>query len=347
MEEWTRKAVTISELRVTGRMISDESGYHLYWPLSGAKFLYTGHNLMVQFKADYHVFPIYIAVLVDRKPVIRFPLLKGSFWYPVLQAMDDRLHEIEIVRETQPVENNGECDCYLTHFRGDGRFTVLKPASIRMEFIGDSITCGEGIAGARGNHEWNTLYLSPSGAYPQMLASLLGADIQTLSMGGWGVYSDWTNNKERSIPSIYERVCAFYHSGNIPYDFSFDPDIVIVNLGTNDQSSIRLLPEAERHRRMTEIEAETVAFIGTIRKRNPNAFILWTYGMAGQMLSGVFRYAVIRAKREGIERTGYLRLPECAPGKLGSRNHPGIDNHRIACERILAYLRKYNLVKLK
>ena len=344
LKEWTREAVTISELRINGRIASDEGGYHLYWPLSGAKFQYSGQDLLVQITSETQVFPIYMAILVDRKPVIRFPLLKGSYWYPVLQSMDGSLHEIEIVRETQPIENNGECDCYLTHFRGNGSFRAMKPAPLRIEFIGDSITCGEGIVGACGNQEWNTLYLSPSSAYPQLLSSALGADIQTVSMGGWGVYSDWQNNKDRNIPAIYERTCAFTQAGNTPYDFSFDPDIVIVNLGTNDHTAMQLLSEAERYQRMTEIEAETVAFMGMIRKHNPNAFILWTYGMTGQTLSGVFRYAVIQAKREGIDRSGYLRLSKCEPEKQGSRNHPGFDNHRKACDRILGYLKKYGLI---
>ncbi|MBQ9008940.1 MAG: hypothetical protein IJ088_06380 [Clostridia bacterium] len=345
MEEWTREALTIPELRITGRINTDPNGYHLYWPLSGAKFQYTGQNLMVRLTSDYHAFPVYMAVLADGKPVIRFPLLRGSFWYPVLLTMDGKPHTIEILRETQPIEGNGECDCLMTHFQGDGCFSELKPAPLRIEFVGDSITCGEGIVGAPGNQEWNTLYLSPSGAYPQMISSALGADIQVVSLGGWGVYSDWQNNQDHTIPSIYEHTCAFRQTGDVSYDFSFDPDIVIVNLGTNDHSALQLLPESERYPRMTKLEMETVAFIATIRKRNPNAFILWTYGMAGQMLSGVFRYAVIRAKREGIDRTGYLRLTDCSPEEQGSRNHPGAENHRRACDLILGYLRKYGLTK--
>ena len=69
LKEWTREAVTISELRINGRIASDEGGYHLYWPLSGAKFQYSGQDLLVQITSEAQVFPIYMAVLVDRKPV--------------------------------------------------------------------------------------------------------------------------------------------------------------------------------------------------------------------------------------------------------------------------------------
>ncbi|MBQ8093471.1 MAG: hypothetical protein IJ242_07840, partial [Clostridia bacterium] len=132
--------------------------------------------------------------------------------------------------------------------------------------------------------------------------------------------------------------CALSTNGRVHYHFQWQPDAVIINLGTNDQSALNKLPESERSGRLHLLETEAVAFLHMIRKHYPNAYLLWVYGMAGQTLSGVFRYAIASAKREGLTRIGYLRLLECTPEQMGARQHPGIENHRKAKERILSYL---------
>ena len=342
---WTQPVKDMPELQIMGRTQSDAQGIRLFWPLSGIRFAYTGSRLRCGIECEYETMPMYAAVLVDHMPVLRFPLERGQHVYPVLEGMDLKPHEIEIVRETQPVMDDPGSVFRIISLEGDGTAAPARQASVHIEYIGDSITCGEGTVGAPGSQDWHTVYLSPVNGYMQMLNAALHADCQVFAEGGWGLYSDWLNRQEHNIPAIYERVCALSQDGNLPYDFQWQPDLVIINLGTNDASALKTLTGSERQDRLKMLETEAVAFLDMIRKRYPSAYLLWTYGMAEQSLSGVFRYAVSRARQEGMKLVGYLRLLENRPETMGAREHPGRECHRQAAERILSYVIRNKVIQ--
>lgn len=341
---WTKAARDMQELQILGRSMMDEQGIRLFWPLSGIRFLFSGPRLSCEIECTYGSMPMYAAVLLDKAPILRFPLECGRHTYAILGGMDRKQHEIEIVRETQPIMDEPDSTFRITALEGEGTVYAPKQAAVHIEFIGDSITCGEGTTGAPGNQTWHTVYLSPVNSYMRMLTAAVKGDCHIIAEGGWGLYSDWQDCQDHNIPAIYERVCALSQDGDTPYNFQWQPDVVVINLGTNDASALQNLPDADRHERLRTLETEAVAFLGIIRKRYPSAFLLWAYGMAEQSLSGVFRYAITRARQEGMERVGFIRLTDMNEETMGSRQHPGIECHRQAKDRILSYLIKNNVI---
>ena len=49
---------------------------------------------------------------------------------------------------------------------GDGEFLVLPDPEYRLEFVGDSITSGEGTMGPVGEEDWISAFFSAENTYP-------------------------------------------------------------------------------------------------------------------------------------------------------------------------------------
>src|SRR5690606_15648285 len=68
--------------------------------------------------------------------------------------------------------------------------------NIRLEFIGDSITCGYGIEGRLDVDSFNTVQENPWKAYAARTARALDADYNLVSWSGIGIISAWTDQEE-------------------------------------------------------------------------------------------------------------------------------------------------------
>lgn len=56
----------------------------------------------------------------------------------------------------------------------------------RLEFVGDSITSGEGTVGAVYEEDWISAFFSAENTYPRMVADALSAEYRVISQSGWG-----------------------------------------------------------------------------------------------------------------------------------------------------------------
>ena len=72
-----------------------------------------------------------------------------------------------------------------------------------------------------------------------------------------------------------------------PYDFhSWPADAVVINLGTNDGTGLGIPISPEK----AAVFSETVTkFLYTLRRCNPQAYLLWAYGMCGNPMEPYIR----------------------------------------------------------
>jgi lysophospholipase L1-like esterase len=107
----------------------------------------------------------------------------------------------------------------------------------RIEFIGNSITCGYGndleipCGGKSKWYDQHNAYWS----YASIVARSLNMQYMISAISGAGVYRVW-NAEGPSVPAQYEN--AFLNTDSLhKWDFkNFTPDIVVIALGTNDIS---------------------------------------------------------------------------------------------------------------
>ncbi len=173
-----------------------------------------------------------------------------------------------------------------------------KESTLKIEFIGDSITCGYGVDDENRDHHFSTKTEDATRAYAYRTAEILGADYSLVSYSGHGIISSYTGdgNKNESglVPKIYTQVGKMWDQSNDPnvneleWNFKeFRPDIVVINLGTNDNSYVR--GDAGKAREYTD---EYKSFLKLVRKKNPDAHIVCTLGLMGAELYPAIETAV-------------------------------------------------------
>ena len=186
----------------------------------------------------------------------------------------------------------------------------IEPTSYKLnkiEFIGDSITCGYGVEDENPEHHFVTSTENVMKAYAYKTAEILDADYSMVSASGYGIISGFTPDGERHelqerqlIPLYYETMGFSEGSLNNKYpqalkwDFSsFIPNIIVINLGTNDTSYCKLNINRQR-----EYIEQYVEFLKVIRSNNPFATIICTLGIMGRILCHSIKKAVKKYKKE-------------------------------------------------
>lgn len=171
----------------------------------------------------------------------------------------------------------------------------IKPtpeSSLKIEFIGDSITCGYGVDDENREHHFSTETENATKTFAYKASQILGADYSMVCYSGHGIISAFTGdgkiNESGLVPKIYTQVGKTWdHSfkvnvNELEWNFDgFDADIVVINLGTNDNSYVN--GEADRAK---EFEAGYVEFLKLVRKNNPDAHIVCSLGIMGANLYG-------------------------------------------------------------
>ncbi len=197
----------------------------------------------------------------------------------------------------------------------DGTITPASEKALKIEFIGDSITCGYGVDDEDRNHHFATATEDNTKTYAYKTAQALDADYSMVSVSSWGISSGYTSgqkNGDSVLPKIYEKVGFTYgnkFNGKQPqtlaWDFSlFQPDFVVINLGTNDASWTK-----NNAKKVETYSKDYVSFLKQIRAKNSKAHIICSLGLMGGDLFPAIESAVAEYKSQtGDEKVYTLKF---------------------------------------
>lgn len=322
-----------------GRRDPQETEQHLWWSGSGVRVKLACKRLDVEATSSASDHAQWLGVLVDGAPVTRLPLNQGTHQYTLLAGLDDHFtHEITILRDTQPSYDEAG-PVVLNAVLTDGEPQAPDNRPLMIEFIGDSLTVGEGTMGPYGGAEWRMLFVSHMPAFPTLVAEELKADKRVVALGGWGAARSWDNQPESRIGRIYGQLCAVTPGGDAPAPKDERPaDAVVINLGTNDSSALTKVSAEDLPLVRAELRTRAVQLMEAVRARYPRAVILWTYGLCGYAVEDILKGAVADARADGDDNVHYLSLTEAQ--SLGSRMHPSRDAHRQAAKEIVEELKR-------
>ncbi|MBQ3136544.1 MAG: hypothetical protein IJB74_03580 [Clostridia bacterium] len=146
----------------------------------------------------------------------------------------------------------------------------------KIEFIGDSVTCGYGTdAGEYGSFSTATENFMKSYAY--LTAEKLGADYSAVCYSGYGVLTGYTENGVKNnhiVMNEYGKACHITAQEDPVWDFTKGKnDIVIINLGTNDASYCGNSSFGKQ-----QFTDAYVNMLTVVREKNPESFILCILG---------------------------------------------------------------------
>ncbi|MEK4261106.1 MULTISPECIES: SGNH/GDSL hydrolase family protein [Paenibacillus] len=356
----------IEHLKIHGRTTGLLSPLTLFWTGSAVELNVKSSELWLEVEADYDVYEPWISILINSVPVSRQMLVAGRYWICVFRGMNERVvKNVRIVKDVQAMSGDPGCSLQIHAVKMDGKFLPVADKPHKIEFIGDSITSGEGSIGAKAEEDWIPMWFSAINNYTSMTADALNAEYRVISQSGWGVLTSWDNNPHGNIPDCYEQVCGLLTGAKNEalgafqeHSFeSWQPDVVVVNLGTNDGGAFQS-PEwkdevtGESHKQRlnedgTYHEDDIQAFVDAaekflmkLRKNNQHAHLVWAYGMLGiPMMPAIYRAVDVYSKKTGDKQVSVLQLPNMTDETIGARSHPGALAHEQAAKELTGYLK--------
>lgn len=153
----------------------------------------------------------------------------------IAENLDGQWHRVEIFKRTE--SNVGLCSFSGILIDDMAEIEPVCPSPLRLEFIGDSITCGYGIEASGANEKFEPRTENAYLSYASVASRVLGADSSLVCYSGKGVYRSWGETQPFGVTmlDIFERSLADDHTSC--WDFSsWLPHAAIVCLGSNDSS---------------------------------------------------------------------------------------------------------------
>lgn len=250
--------------------------------------------------------------------------------YDIASFSDGQVHKIRIVKITEALFSTAKFQGF--HIEQGKLLPLPSTPDIRkkVEFIGDSITCGYGVLGAP-ESEFDIAEEDGELSYACLVAKELNLNARYTSASGFGVYCEYTGDVNNTLPRIYPYINRF-EDDEVLYDFQdFTPDLVVVNLGTND--SRYLGDEAFQKKFITCY----IDFLKFIRSQYPACKILCVLGTLCEDCFQYIQKACDIITEEGYEDIYTLELPYHNVAEDGqASNHPSLVTHQKDAKRIIA-----------
>ena len=296
----------------SGRMrFSDPRSPVILWQGLAIQACFSGTSLGIRLRdSGNNHFNVVIDRRFDRPTLLR--CRPGEHTYPLAAGLADTIHQLEVFRRTEtfygPTVFQG-----LVLEQGQSLLTPPSPASLRIEFYGDSMTVG--ACNEDGDEDqWNTAATHNNyRSYAAMTARALRAEARTIAVSGIGLTLGY---QSFNMIQIWDRLGG--DPASEPWDFAcWTPDLVVVNLGENDKS----MGVDE------EFAPAYLCFLRRIREKYPGAHLFCLLGpMSAGHPDSSFRGHVQRAvhtlQRQGDERI-HVHFFEVTCWK-----HPRVDVHK-------------------
>jgi len=242
---------------------SDPKVVRFDWPGVYLRCSFTGNALEIRLKGGTRD---YFNVFIDDLPVKVIHPVADSI--SVIAGLAGKnAHELLITKRT-------EADMGMACFYGIGISPngIITPSTVRnsrkIEFVGNSITCGYGAEGLSGNErfkpETENSYLS----YASIAARAFSADYALMAHSGLGIIRNYNDKSKIStkLAPMPPRFGRTFDTDSVKmWDFNqWIPDAVVINLGTNDYSTLPHPDKAVFKRRYEELIERILEVYGKI-----------------------------------------------------------------------------------
>jgi lysophospholipase L1-like esterase len=254
-----------------------------------------------------------------------------------LRGLSPGEHVVRLEKQTESQSGGGR----FLGFRALDGAEALPPAprARRIEFIGDSYTVGYGNTSPGRTctsaevHDRTDTQL----AFGPLLAKRLGADYRVIAYSGFGIVRNYNGARQgESLPAIYPRLVPDVAAPVEKGAGGWRPQIIVVNLGTNDFSTP--VKPGESWRDAAALKADYrkryIGFVRELQAKQPQARLIL---MGSDAFIEEVRQVAAAVNRDGRRPVTTLRFGELE--LTGCDWHPSLEDHRrlaAALEAMLA-----------
>jgi lysophospholipase L1-like esterase len=335
---------------IVGRHTWQDDILYLGYSASYIEFKFKGRKIDVSVVTDLFkdqdgkedIFHAWLAVFINNndKPVKRIELCNKQEKYTIYESSTEQEVTVRLMKYSEAAFSK----LGLSAISIEGQL-LLPPCrnARKIEFIGDSITCGYGTEGSCNSEVFTTKEENPMIAYACQSARLLNAEFQLVSWSGIGVITNYVDESVNEplkepwlMPDLYD-----YSDGDLErllgkatyevWDNSrYIPNLIVVYLGTNDASYTRGIKDREEY-----FAKEYKKFIDKVRAKNPESYILCVLGSMNQELCDIEEKQVLRRQAEGDSKIKYLKLPlQALEDGVCTDGHPSQVTHKKIANQI-------------
>jgi Carbohydrate esterase 2 N-terminal/GDSL-like Lipase/Acylhydrolase family/Secretion system C-terminal sorting domain len=207
------------------------------------KFSYSGVSIRACFTGtsigmimDDNTGQNYYNLILDGKLLDTVKITTGKKTYKIADGLENTTHEIEIIKRTEEMFGKTQFFGFVVDL-GSSLTAIASQRNKMIEYIGNSITCGYGNEGQNGGTFGPTTenhYMT----YAAITSRNFNARDLAVCKSGIGIYRNYDGpaaGNADCMTNYYTR--TFLFDENPKYSFSERPDLVCIDLGTNDFST--------------------------------------------------------------------------------------------------------------
>ena len=262
--------------------VTDVLGDTLSWPLASAYARVAGTTVTASISRSSTGDQSSYAVFLDGTKA--GTISPGSTTFQT--ALSSGTHDIVLVKSNEAMYGEATFSGFTVE---NGRALAVTLPDRKIEIIGDSTSAGYGDLGANAYCQATAANEDSTLAYGYLAAKALSAQINLVAYSGKGLYRNYDYSTDQTMPYLWTLTSPEHDS--LWDTAQFTPDVVVVNLGTNDFAhGTDILPE---------FTSTYLTFLDTLRSAYPDAVLLIALGP----LSGDTRDTVMGALQSIIAQT--------------------------------------------
>ena len=247
-------------------------------------------------------------------------------------------HKVTLYKSTESIDSH----IGVENIETDGEFiSGIDIKEHKIEFIAASSSTGYGNLASKPSETKTSANSDCMQAFAAITARKLNADFQIFSASGWGVKASLYANSGENIYNAYKYYDFRGEAKNTPYSFNqFTPDVIVVNLGTNDYSYANEagISETEKTKRLEEFRTQYMDFIEYIHAIYPKAHIVLFHGLMNE------NKAITTATEEMynilLPKINTLSIIKVSGDAQGSNSHPSVASHKSVANKLVEHIKK-------
>jgi lysophospholipase L1-like esterase len=278
----------------------------------------------------------WVAVSLDGRELPPIALSEGRRTYEIARGLAAGSHEVAVAKRT-------EAEVGTIGLRGialdPGASLGARPAAPPriLEIVGDSISTGFGVLGPNADCPFSAATEDATRTYGALAARDLGADVWIAAWKGKGVLRNDVATDADTIPRLYERLLPGVPGSR--YDFAVQPDVVVLNIGTNDFARTAP-PDAE-------FREAYAAFVARLRTLHPKALLVLALGPMlfdegdinfRTLARAAIAATIADARKQGDEKIAMIEFWSDPADGAGCQVHPSLATHRRMADQLVRLL---------
>jgi lysophospholipase L1-like esterase len=329
----TRISADDTNIRYSGR-IDDSNAKAVVFAYSGARvrMAFEGESIGAYIDDLHKKNSLVVYIDGERRKKLSIEGIGG--YYRLAEGLNVGAHTIELVKATEG--NIGNLRFNGFELSEDGQSLPWSTQETRrIEFIGDSITCGYGIEAIDENQGFKAEEENFCDTYAYHVVKSLNADYLIVARSGIGMLRNYNGPYEGSsdnMPAIYDR--SLFKSELPKWDHTrFTPDVVCINLCTNDFSTTG--PDIEK------FESNYTQFVQRIQRQYPEAKIVLLLGpMTNDPEIRTILERIANQTQSASKSVSFFEMSAHGKYGFGAHYHPSKKQAAVNGSELTAYLRQ-------